>query len=58
MFKTYRKKQRLRMVNTVITNAGNETTPIGGYTWILVDGTPALVDTPPSWEFGSSNDFS
>ena len=45
------------IVNTVITNAGNETTPIGGYTWILLDGSPVLTDTPPSWPFGSSTDF-
>ena len=45
------------IVNTVVTNAGNETTPIGGFTWVLVDGSPVLTDTPPSWEFGSSNDF-
>ena len=45
------------VVSTVITNAGNETTPVGGYTWIFVDGSPVLVDTPPSFEFGSSNDF-
>ena len=44
-------------VSTVIANAGNETTPIGGYTWILVDGSSVLVDTPPSWAFGSSNEF-
>ena len=45
------------VVSTVITNAGNETTPVGGYTWVLVDGSPVLTDTPPSFEFGSSNDF-
>ena len=46
------------VVNTVIANTGNETTPIGGYTWILVDGSSVLVDTPPSWTFGSSNELS
>ena len=46
------------VVNTVIANTGNESTPIGGYTWILVDGSSVLVDTPPSWTFGSSNEFS
>ena len=46
------------IVNTVISNTGNETTPIGGYTWVLIDGTSVLVATPPSWAFGSSNDFS